>query len=264
MTHLALEPDLRPAARADPPVHPIDVDDISAALAAGLRDFQAAPAFGLLVGAVYVIAGNLLVWAAVVSDLLFLVYPLAAGFVLVAPFAATGVYEASRRLEAGEKVGVAVLVGRVPPHARRELAHMALVTLFGMIVWIYAAGFVFALFFGLRPIDLGDIVTAILTTPRGIAFLMTGNLVGAVIAVTVFSVSVISYPLLVDRDRDFVTAMITSIRAVAAAPLPMLGWGIFVATLLALAILPMFLGLLVVLPWLGHASWHLYRRAVPA
>ncbi len=246
----------------EPQIRAITVDDISASLAGGLRDFRAAPTFGLLVGAVYALAGNLLFWVAASFDMLFLAYPLAAGFALIAPFAAVGLYETSRRLGTGAPATIGRLIGAVPAHARRELGYMALVTAFGLIGWIYAAGFVYALFFGLRPLDYTDIVTAVVSTPRGIAFLMVGNVIGAVMATVIFSVSVIAYPMLLDRDIDFVTAMIASIRAVFAAPMVMLGWGIFVGTLLAVAILPMFLGLVVVLPWLGHATWHLYRRAV--
>lgn len=247
---------------AEPEVRGITVDDISEALAAGLRDFRAAPAFGLLVGAIYAIGGNVLFWVAASYDFLFIAYPLAAGFALVAPFAAVGIYETSRRLANGGDVSVPALVGSVPAHARRELGYMALVTAFGLIGWIYAAGFIYALFFGLRPIDYTDIVSAVVSTPRGIAFLVAGNIVGALMATVIFSVSVVAYPMLLDRDIDFVTAMITSIRSVFAAPLVMLGWGIFIGTMLAIAILPMFLGLVVVLPWLGHATWHLYKRAV--
>jgi len=246
----------------DPRVRALSVDDVSAALADGLRDFRAAPTFGLLIGAIYAVGGNLMLAFFASFDMLWLAYPMAAGFALVAPFAATGLYETSRRLATGESTAMSDLIGAVPPHAKRELAYMALVTAFGLIVWIYAAGFVYALFFGLRPADYTDIVTAVVSTPRGVAFLMTGNALGAVLATVIFSISVVSYPLLLDRDRDFVTAMITSIRVVLAAPMILMGWGIFVATMLVIAMVPMFLGLVVVLPWLGHASWHLYRRAV--
>ena len=247
---------------ADPEVRAITVDDISAALTDGLRDFKAAPTFGLLVGLVYALGGNLLFWVAASFDLVFLAYPLAAGFALIAPFAAVGIYEVSRRIEKGESLSLVELVGAVPAHARRELSYMALVTLFGMIVWIYAAGFTYALFFGIRPLPADDIVSMIVSTPRGVFFLVTGNLLGAVLATSIFSVSVVAYPMLLDRDVDFVTAMIASIRAVLANPLVMVGWGIFIATMLLIALIPMFLGLVVILPWLGHATWHLYRRAV--
>jgi uncharacterized membrane protein len=264
MTDLVVEATPPGIAATEIPVRAITVDDISAALSDGLRDFRAAPAFGLLVGVVYAIAGNLLFWAAASFDFLFIAYPLAAGFALVAPFAAVGLYETSRRLTTGGSTSLTALIGSVPAHARRELGYMALVTAFGMIAWIYAAGFIYALFFGLRPADYTDIVSAVVSTPRGIAFLVTGNIIGAVMATVIFSVSVVAYPMLLDRDVDFVTAMITSIRAVFAAPMVMLGWGIFVGTMLGIAILPMFLGLIVVLPWLGHATWHLYKRAVEA
>lgn len=262
MTDLAADMPHTLVGADDPRVRALGVDDISAALADGLRDFRAAPAFGLLVGAIYAIGGNVMVAIFASFDMLWLAYPMAAGFALVAPFVATGIYETSRRLARGESTSVFTLIGAVPAHARREIAYMALVTAFGLIVWIYAAGFVYALFFGLRPIDYTGIVDAAVSTPRGVAFLMAGNGIGAVMATVIFSISVVSYPLLLDRDRDFVTAMITSIRVVLAAPMVLLGWGIFVATLLVIAMVPMFLGLVIVLPWLGHASWHLYRRAV--
>lgn len=244
-------------------VRALTVDDLSAALADGLRDFRAAPTFGLLVGLVYAIGGLVVFSAAMSFDMIFLVYPLAAGFALIAPFAAVGIYETSRRMETGESLRIGDLIGSVPPHARRELGYMALVTLFGMIVWVYAAGFSWALFFGVRPLPTEDVLNMLFSTPRGVFFLVTGNLLGAVLATAIFSVSIVAYPLLLDRDVDFVTAMIASIRTVLAAPQVTIGWGIFVATMLLIAIVPMFLGLVVVLPWLGHATWHLYRRAVP-
>lgn len=249
---------------AEPEVRAITVDDVSAALSDGLRDFRAAPAFGLLVGLVYAVAGNVLFWIATSFDLVFLAYPLAAGFALIAPFAAVGVYEVSRRIDKGGSLSLGSLIGAVPAHARRELAYMALVTLFGLIVWIYAAGFTYALFFGIHPLPADDIVAMIVSTPRGVFFLVAGNILGALLATVIFAISVVAYPMLLDRDVDFVTAMIASIRTVLAAPMVMIGWGIFIATMLLIAILPMFLGLVLILPWLGHATWHLYRRAVVA
>jgi len=246
----------------EPDVRAITVDDISAALSDGLRDFRAAPAFGLLIGAVYAIAGNVLFWVAASFDFLFLAYPLAAGFALVAPFAAVGIYETSRRLAIGGDVSIGALAGSVPPHARRELGYMALVTAFGMIAWVYAAGFVYALFFGISSLGETDIVTAIVSTGLGIAFLVTGALIGAVMATVIFSVSVVSFPLLLDRDVDFITAMITSVKAVVVNPKTMIVWAAIVSGLMVLAVLPAFLGLFVVLPVLGHTSWHLYRKLV--
>jgi uncharacterized membrane protein len=246
----------------DPVVRALSVDDISIALTEGLRDFRAAPQFGLAFGALYAAGGIVMVTVLQRFDWLFLAYPLAAGFALIAPLVAVGLYEVSRLLEAGEAPTWPKVIGAIRHHGQREIAYMALVAVFGLIAWVYIAGFLFAVFFGLRSFDLSELVSMAVSTPRGIAFLLIGNLVGAAIALVLFSVSVVSYPLLLDRDVDFVTAMITSIRAVTASPGPMIGWGIFIGTLLAIAILPMFLGLVIVLPMLGHATWRVYRRAV--
>lgn len=244
-------------------VRAITVEDVSAALAAGLRDFRAAPAYGLAFGAIYAIGGILFFLSTSSSGWGFLSYPLAAGFVLIGPFVAIGIYEVSRRMEAGEKLGWFPVLCSVCGGSRREIGWMALVAIFAFMAWIYVAGFLYAIFFGMTPLDLNDLIGTIFSTPRGAAFFVIGNLAGALLATVVFAVSVMSYPMLLDRDVDFVTAMITSVKAVLKSPGPMLGWGLFIASMVGVAIMPMFLGLVVVLPVLGHASWHLYRRAVP-
>ncbi|MCW1840872.1 DUF2189 domain-containing protein [Prosthecomicrobium hirschii] len=260
--HLA-GPDLSaPSRRNDPVVRTVTVDDISLALAAGLRDFRAAPMFGLVFAGFYVVGGILLTLVSMELDLVFLAYPLAAGFAIVAPLVAVGLYEVSRLLERGETPTWSAVLAAVPHHGARELGYMALVAVFGLIVWVYSAGFLYAVFFGLHGFEFSQIVSTVVSTPRGIAFFLLGNVVGAVIALGLFSVSVVSYPMLLDREVDFVTAMITSIRVVLANPGPMIGWGIFIGTLLGVAILPGFIGLFVVLPMLGHATWHVYRKAV--
>lgn len=245
-----------------PPVRALDVDDITLALAAGLADFRAAPVFGLIFGGLYAVVGLMLTLLVGQFGLYYLAYPLAAGFALVAPLISVGLYEVSRLIERGARPSWGGVVNAILHHSGRELGYMALVALFGLMVWLYAAGFLYALFFGLRPIGLGELVTAAVSTPTGIAFLLAGNLVGTFIAALLFSVSVVAYPMLIDRDVDFVTAMATSVRAVAAAPAAMVGWAMFIGFLMVVAILPMFLGLFLVLPLLGHATWHLYRRVV--
>jgi uncharacterized membrane protein len=251
-----------PVARREPQVRALTVDDISEALAAGMKDFRAAPVFGLVFGAICAIVGNVIVMLAGDFGLIYLAYPVIAGFALVAPAAAVGFYEISRRLERGEPIGLGAVLAAIAAEGGRELGYMALVGLFALLGWLYSASFLYALFFGLQPAAVGDIVAYTVTSPRGLAFLVVGNVIGAVMATILFAISVVSYPLLIDRPVDFVTAMITSIRAVAASPGPMLGWGIFLATVTAIASLPMFLGLIFVLPVLGHATWHVYRRAV--
>ena len=249
-------------AGTDPIVRAVSVDDISACLVAGMRDFQAAPIYGLFFGGVYALGGLLILWLALSYQLAFLAYPLAAGFALIGPLVAVGLYEVSRRRETGEPLSFGVVMGAIGRHGGQEMGWMALVSVFALIIWVYVAGWLYAIFFGMSGLDFGDIVDAVFTTPRGAAFFVIGSLIGAGIVLVVFSITVVSFPLILDRDTDFVTAMITSVRAVSKSPGPMIGWGIFVAFLLALALLPLFAGLVVVLPVLGHATWHLYRRLV--
>ena len=264
MTETTAPDDLKVTKVAEPRVRVITVDDISHALTAGMKDFRAAPAYGLIFGAICTVIGLGIVHMALGTGYMFLAYPAIAGFALVAPSASVGLYEISRRLEKGEPVGWNAVVSAVLNRGGKELAYMSVVAVFGMLIWLDAAGFLYAIFFGLQPLDAGQIVVEALTTTRGLAFLVMGNVIGGIMAATLFSISVVSYPLLLERDIDFVTAMITSIRAVSASPGPMLGWGIFIGTMLCIASIPMFLGLIVVLPLLGHATWHLYRRAVVA
>jgi uncharacterized membrane protein len=140
---------------------------------------------------------------------------------------------------------------------------MAFVVLFVFIMWMYQVRLLLALFLGFEPIaTLPDFLTTIFTTPNGLMFLAVGHVVGAILAMVLFSLSVISFPMLLDRDVDFITAMVTSVQVVVKNPLPMLGWAMVVTALLIVACIPMFLGLIVVLPILGHTTWHLYRKAV--
>jgi uncharacterized membrane protein len=137
----------------------------------------------------------------------------------------------------------------------------AFVVLFIFIVWMYIIQLLFALFISFHAFTtLKDLLALLTTTPEGIAFLVLA--VGAFPSLILFALTVVSIPLVLDRDIDFVTAMITSVRAVVANPAPMLGWGFTVGVLLALASLPFFVGLVCVLPILGHATWHLYRKVV--
>lgn len=255
--------DLPPIRRNDPVVRRIGRTEVTEAFAAGLRDFQRAPLIGLFFGAVYALGGILVVWSFTRAGLSYLAYPLAAGFALIGPFAAVGLYEVSRRLEAGAPVYFRPVLGVIYDQGKREIGWMAFVMLFIFIVWMYQIRILLALFVGLRPpTNLGDFLTMLVTTPEGLLFLLVGNAIGAVLALAVFTLTVVSFPLLLDRDLDSVTAMITSVRAVTTSPKAMLGWGMVVVVALVIACLPAFLGLIVVLPVLGHTTWHLYRRAV--
>jgi len=247
----------------DPIVRPITVNDVNEAWAQGLRDFQTAPAFGLAFGAFYAAAGIVIAASATALGLSYLTYPLAAGFALIGPFAAVGLYEVSRRLEARQTLSWRGVFGVIFEQRHRQLAWMALVILFIFMIWIYSAQLLGALMIGSRSFaTFEDFLVALTTTPEGVLFLLLGNAVGALLSLVVFSLTLVSFPLLLDRDIDFVTAMITSVRAIVLSPAPTVGWGFTVAVLLLLGCLPAFLGLIVVLPILGHATWHLYRKLV--
>jgi uncharacterized membrane protein len=247
----------------DPVIRTITRHDVIEALVAGLRDFAAAPQYGLVFGGVYTLGGVAIFACLFWYDLVHLAYPLAAGFVLVGPFVATGLYEVSRRRERGEAMSFRAVFGSVWAQRRREMGWMAFVAIFLLIVWLYQVRLLIALFLGLRSFaTLGEFLDVLISTPEGLTFLAIGHVVGAFLALIAFTLTVVSFPLLVDRDHDFITAMITSFRAVAANPMVMICWGACVTALLIVAILPLFIGLLVVLPVLGHATWHLYRRII--
>jgi uncharacterized membrane protein len=249
--------------RTDPFVRVITVNDVNQAWERGVRDFQAAPSFGLAFGAFYAFAGIAIVSSTTALGLSYLAYPLSAGFALIGPFAAVGLYEVSRSLEAGAEVSWRRVLRIVVEQRNRQLAWMALVVLFVFIIWMYQVQLLLTLFVGFRSFaTLEEFLVVLTTTPEGVAFLLLGNAVGVLLSLMLFCLTVVSFPLLLDHDFDFVTAMITSVRAVVVNPAPMLGWGFTVGVLLVLASLPFFLGLIVVLPIVGHATWHLYRAVV--
>ena len=155
------------------------------------------------------------------------------------------------------------VLGAVFEQRNRQLAWMGFVTLLFFVIWMYQVQLLVALFLGTRSFPtLHDFLVALTTTPEGILFLFLGNAVGALLAIVFFSIAFVSFPLLLDRDLDVVTAMITSIRAVTASPVAAVGWAITIVLLLIVALVPFFLGLVVVLPILGHTTWHLYRKIV--
>lgn len=255
-------PNAETVMRAPPVVRPVTVADVVAALEEGLRDFRRAPQFGLFFGAFYALGGVLTIYLTAFVGWSWIAFPMTAGFALVGPFAAVGLYEVSRRLETGEPLAWSAILGCVLGQGKREMGWMALISVFVFIIWMYQIRILFALFFGFSSVGPHELWSALLTTREGLAFLTVGTLWGAVLSVIVFSLTVVSFPLLLDQDRDFITAMITSVKAVVTSPVVMIGWGLVTAAVLLMAALPFFIGFVVVLPILGHTTWHLYTRAV--
>jgi uncharacterized membrane protein len=244
-------------------INTITFADIRDSLARGASDFLKKPQFGLFFGAFYMVAGWIIMAMSFRWGMSYLAYPLAAGFILLGPFIAIGLYEVSRRLEAGQPVTWGGVLGVMYDQRRFELPWMAFVVLFIFWIWLYQVRLLMALFLGLHAsADLGKLMHMILTTPDGWTFLVVGHLVGAFLSLVLFTVTVVSCPLLLDRNVDFITAIITSVKAVQQNLVPMLFWGVLVVLAMIVAIVPGFLGLLFILPILGHATWHLYRRLI--
>jgi uncharacterized membrane protein len=238
--------------------------DLAAALTAGWRDFLAMPRFGLFFGGVYVIAGLAIGWATITGGNLSWLIPAIAGFPLVAPFVAVGLYEASRRRAAGAPLTWRAVLGALKGHGDDQILSMGVIVFVAFSFWMIVAHAIFAIFVGESGAGVSGASDplAALVTPQGLAMLAVGSAVGGAMAFAFYAMTVISLPLLVDRRHDFLTAIIASLAVVRRNFAVMLGWAAIIAALLFLALLPAFLGLLVALPVLGHATWHLYVRAV--
>lgn len=245
-----------------PTVKSITQADIRSALQAGLTDFQRAPFYGLFFGAVFSLAGIAIAWTLYQGNAGIWIFPIAAAFPLIGPFAAVGLYEVSRRLEVGEQLawGPILLAGFRQRNSQMPL--FAVFTVFAFLAWIVLARVIFAVSFGTA--SMTNVMTSLeifLTVP-GLAMLVIGTVVGGALAVLLFSVSVVGVPLLLDQDIDVVTAMITSFKATVENRSAMLFWGLLVGVSIVVAMLPLFLGVILVFPALGHASWHIYRKTV--
>lgn len=231
-------------------------------LEAGWADMRAVPAISLAYGSTFLFVSILLAGLLFLGGASALLPVFGAGFLLVGPMLAVGLYEVSRRLEAGERVRLKDVIFV----SSRNLTQLALVG--GMlagafIIWLQIAGWIFAIFYGAVGIPpLSEFAPMLLLSPRGLALLAIGTAAGGVLAFTVFAISVISVPLLLARDIDAVTAVITSVNAVRKNFWPMLLWGWIIALLTAFGIATWFLGLAVIFPLLGHATWHAHRAVV--
>ena len=246
-----------------PRIRRIEVSDLREVLQKGIADFAAFRSDVVFICVIYPIVGVLITWAAFDRDLIPLVFPAISGFALIGPFAAVGMYEMSRRREQGQEANWADLFRVVasPSFGAIFLLGVVLVAVFG--VWMLTAWGIYALTLGPEPPgSIGVFLMEVLTTGPGWAMILVGCGVGFLFAVLVLAITVVSFPLLLDRPVGLPAAIITSVRVSAMNVKAISAWGLIVAGGLALGAVPLFLGLIVVMPILGHATWHLYRRVV--
>lgn len=247
---------------AVPEILSLDLGDLRHALREGWRDFLDYPTYGAFFATVYFAGGWLLFLAFTIKGQVWWTLPAAAGFPILGPFVACGFYEISRRRESGVPVLLRDVLGAVFRQKDRQIPSMAAVIVVFFLFWNFLSHMIFALFLGKATMVNVSSSMAVFLTPEGLTMLAFGTVAGAVFATLLYALTVVSLPMLMDREVDFVTAMLTSMALVRENPVVMLGWGAFIAALLFAGMVPGFLGLFAVLPVLGHASWHLYRRAI--
>jgi len=249
--------------RGAPQVRTVTTRDLRAALLKGYADFLAMPSHLIFVGLIYPIIGLVLASLAFGYDVMPLLFPLASGFALIGPLAGVGLYELSRRREAGLDVTWQQAFEVLRSPSIGSIVGMGLVLVAVFLLWLVTAYGLFQAIMGPRgEQSYGALLREILTTGRGWALIVVGNAVGLAFAVLVLTISVIAFPVILDRGAGVGVAIETSRRAVLANPITMGIWGAVVAVLLALGSIPLFIGLAIVMPILGHATWHLYRAAV--
>jgi uncharacterized membrane protein len=248
---------------AAPEIRTIGLSDLYRALQLGWEDFKAFPSHAIILCVIYPVLGLLLARAAFGYAVIPLLFPIAAGFALLGPFAALGLYELSSRRERGQQASAwdALDVLRSPSFGGMLGLGALLLALF--VTWVATAQAIYVAVFGYGgATSASDFIARVLTTPQGWWLIVVGCGVGFLFALVALCVSVVSFPLMLDRHATAGESMVTSLRVVARNPVTIAVWGLIVAVLLVVGSLPLFLGLAVVIPLLGHATWHLYREAV--
>jgi uncharacterized membrane protein len=248
-----------------PPIRKIGLSDLKDVLRKGLDDFNKKPSHLVFLGILYPLATVIAAFLAARSQLLPLVFPLIAGFALLGPFAAVGLYELSRRREQGLEMSWidAAQVLWSPSIGAILILSLLLCAIY--LAWLVIALGIYWMIFGSEmPDSVMQFLRQVFTTPAGWTLIVVGCGVGFLFAVTVLAIAAVSFPMLLDRNVGVLTAIQTSARAFFSNPQTMLLWGLIVATLLFLGAIPAFAGLAVVMPVLGHATWHLYRKVVGA
>ena len=245
-----------------PAVRKITFADLNNALAEGWEDFTRKPSYVLLLGIIYPIIGLFIARLTFGYDVLPLLFPLVAGFALLGPFAGLAFYEISRRREQGLDPSW-WSVFSLRSKSRGSILALGALLMVIFFAWIGTAETIYDSLFGDAPAkSLSGFVHQVFETTEGKTLTLVGVGIGFLFALLTFSISVVSFPLLVDRDVSAPAAIVTSVKAVLANPVTMMAWAAIIATALIVGSLPLFLGLAIVLPVLGHASWHIYRKAV--
>ncbi|WP_420132193.1 DUF2189 domain-containing protein [Rhodopseudomonas sp.] len=251
------------ARSAEPMVHRLSFADLYDALRRGWEDFKAVPSHAIMLCVIYPVLGLALARLVLGYSVLPLLFPLAAGFALIGPFAALGLYEMSRRRETGEDISAWHAFDMLRSPSFGAMLGLGAILLAIFVVWIATAQAIYVSAFGYAPAAaIPDFATRVLTTPEGWMLIVVGCGVGLLFAIAALCISAVSFPMMLDRQAGIAEAIATSLRVAARNPLQIGAWGLIVAALLVLGSLPAFLGLAVVVPLLGHATWHLYRRAV--
>jgi uncharacterized membrane protein len=251
------------ASPARPIVRRITPSDLSHALAQGIDDFVAMPSHAVFLCVIYPLLGLIMIATTLGNAMLPLAFPIAAGFALVGPLAAIGLYELSRRREAGLDSSSSHAFDVLHSPSLGAIVALGLLLMAIFLLWLAAAEAIYIANFGYAPpASISQFASDVFNTPAGWRLIVVGTGVGFLFAVVALTIGAISFPLLLDRDVGAAVALATSIRVVATNPMTMALWGFIVAALLVIGSIPFFLGLTVVMPVLGHATWHLYRRAV--
>jgi uncharacterized membrane protein len=245
-----------------PAIRRIRLADLREVLAKGFSDFLAMPTHSIFLIIIYPVAGLILLRLTFGYDMLPVIFPLVAGFALLGPLAAIGIYELSRRRERGLGSSPGTLRS-FDPQRLWSVASLGILLMIVFVAWLGAAMMIYRRIFGTwTPGSIKEFAGKLFSTSSGLDLIIEGCGVGFLFALTAFAISAVSFPMLLDRPASVGAAILTSVRAVAANPVPMAAWGLIVAAALVIGSLPVLIGLAVVLPVLGHSTWHLYRKLV--